>query len=174
MTGSRTPTSAPSRATSPECGYAGRCTGDPIAGSPWCERHTQVERWATVCEQREAQTWTAADHAEDRSIILGVARAWDDVVSAFMDNGLSVRQVERALYNAVAPCCHPASRPLVSMLMPALLDAVERREGFRSGSVSLDEVLGGVYVWRDSYEVAAELLDDDVEDALRPLLDGVA
>lgn len=33
-------------AVSPECGWAGTCTGDPIPGSSWCHRHTMVDRFS--------------------------------------------------------------------------------------------------------------------------------
>jgi hypothetical protein len=105
-----------------------------------------------------------------RTVILALARAWPDLLTAVEDH-LTADEAHAALLRAVAANAHPAAREAVVFLMPPLLEAVGRLEALGCGQLDPADVVDR---WvRFPSEVAADVLAEAVEDALAPLVTGL-
>lgn len=165
-------------AVSPDCAKD-ECSR-PAASSELCRSHEITRQAAENLYAREvaadASAWAARDHAGDTQVLLGIAKTWADAVAVLVHRGgLTVSRAEQALYDAATPHCHPASRALVALLMPALIEAVDRRADLDCGQVDPHDVVTDRRVWgmQSRFELAAEALDAQIDQSLTPLLHGL-
>ena len=112
--------------------------------------------------------------AGDRTVLLAFARTWGDLLQALVHTGkLPVGRAIEVLLGAVRDAAHPAADRSVVFLMPPLVEAVSRRDALDSGQLDPRDVVDDDVVWTSRFEIAAQQLDREVEQALHPLLYGL-